>query len=66
MAKKEKVVRARAKCASFDIEVEARISGKTLVADELDNVRRKLKHKLTTTIAGLPYSHVYPYEVTVR
>ena len=69
MAKRDaniKTIRATAKCAAFDFEMTATIKGKGLMPEELDKVRRKLKHKITTTVAGLPFSHVYPYEVRVR
>jgi len=60
-----KKVKAQAKCASFDIEIKATIRGRGLVDSELEDIRRKLGHKLTSTVSGLPFSHVYPYEVQV-
>lgn len=61
-----KYVRVNAKCASFDIEVEAKINTKGLVADEIEQVQKELKHKMTAVIAKLPFAHIYPYEVTVK
>jgi hypothetical protein len=66
MKKTIKKVTATAKCASFDIEMTATITGKGLVKSELEDVQRKLRHKITTTIADLPFAHVYPNEVRVR
>lgn len=62
----KKVVRARAKCASFDIEVTAEISTKGLVPDEIRDIQRKLKDQLAKSISVLPFAHVYPSEVRVR
>lgn len=61
-----KKVTATAKCASFDIEVSAKISTRNLSKDEAEDVQRKLRHNLTTTIAKLPFAHVYPNEVQTR
>lgn len=67
MAKKsEKIVRAKAKCASFDIEIVATIRTKGLVPDEVNQIKRKLKQKFTDAVAVLPFAHVYPCEVRVR
>jgi hypothetical protein len=61
-----KKVRANAKCASFDIEVTAVIKTHGLAAAEVEDVKRKFKHNITTAIAGLPFAHVYPCEVRVK
>lgn len=66
MSKKIRTVKAQAKCQSFDIEIEAKFTPKGLVPDEVDDVRRKLKHQMTEMVAKLPFAHVYPFEVTVR
>lgn len=64
---KPKLVKARAKCNSFTIEIEAKIMNTMALSDhEMDDVRRKLRHRLTTTISSLPFSHIYPNEVTVK
>jgi len=66
MKKQIRKVKATARCACYDIEVSATINASTLSTEEIENVRRKLKHKITTTIAGLPFAHVYPHEVRVK
>ena len=59
-------VKAIAKCAAFEIEVVAVFSSETLVADEMDDVKRKLKNNLANSISKLPFAHTYPYEVRFK
>ena len=61
-----KKVTATAKCASFDIEVTAKITSTNLTKSEVEDVQRKFRHQLTTSVAKLPFAHVYPNEVQVR
>jgi hypothetical protein len=64
MAKKK--IKVTARCASFDVEIEATVNARGLVADEVDMVTKNLKHRLQNTVAKLPFAHVYPYEVRVK
>lgn len=59
-------VSATAPCASFEIEVKAKIVSKNLSSEEMKDVQRKLKQKLSDTIAQLPHSHIYPCEVVLK
>jgi hypothetical protein len=66
MKTKRSRIKVQAECASFDITVTAQVESSTLVAQDMDDVKRKLKHELAKTIAGLPFAHVYPFEVRVQ
>lgn len=69
MKTKRKVLRkasAKAKCASFEIEINAQFSPHGLASDEVNDVQRKLKNGLAELVAKLPFAHVYPFEVKVR
>lgn len=64
---KPKTVKANAKCASFDIEVQAVIKPNShLTSEEVTEISKKLRQKLSDGIANLPYAHIYPHEVRVR
>lgn len=66
MKTKKARIRVQAECASFDISISANVESSTLVNQDMDDVKRKLKHELAKTIAGLPFAHVYPFEVRVQ
>ncbi len=57
---------AKAKCASFDIELTAQFAPHGLASDEINDVQRKLKQKITEAISSLPFAHIYPWEVRLR
>lgn len=63
---RNKKVSVEAKCASFDIAISAQFQPRGLAASEVDDVKRKLTNELTRMIAKLPFSHIYPCEVSVR
>lgn len=61
-----KKINLKAKCASFDIEIQAKINTKGLCADEIEQVQKNLKHRLSDSVSKLPFSHIYPYEVSLK
>lgn len=66
MKRAVKTVIAKAKCASFDITIVATIESTGLIPSEIEDVKRKLKQKLSTVVASLPFAHIYPCEVKVK
>jgi hypothetical protein len=66
MKSKRTRIKADAECASFDINLNATITSTNLTAEEVNDIKRKFKQQITTTIAKLPFAHIYPFEVTVK
>lgn len=62
----QRKVRAAAKCASFDIQIEAVFTANGLSNEQISDIRRKLRQTLAGGIAKLPFAHVYPCEVKLR
>lgn len=61
-----KIVKARAKAASFDIEIEAVFTPHGLSSEEVNDVKRKLGQNLTEAVAKLPFAHIFSHEVKIK
>lgn len=66
MTRATKKITATAKCASFDIDLNAVIKTKGLAANEVEDIQRKLRQGVADVISKLPFAHVYSHEVRVR
>lgn len=60
-------VKASALCEGFEINIEAVIQPHaTLGPDDIIEVQRKLRQKLTMSVASLPFAKIFSHEVRVR
>lgn len=67
MKVRTKKVSAKATTYNYQIEVTAKITNSgNLTPSEMEEVKRKFKHSLSSTIPKLPFSDLYPFEVEVR
>lgn len=58
---------AKAKGATFDIEVTAVINTKkVLSSEETLEIQKDFKQRLCDSISKLPYAHIYSHEVQIR
>lgn len=64
---KLKNIKTYAKCGAFDLSIDRVIyNRRDLSKEEIRLVERKFKQRITTAIASLPFSEIYPYEVRIR
>lgn len=63
----KRYVRASANCGTFTVEIEAKIdTKKVLMREEIVEIQKELRQRLSDTIAKLPHGQIYPHEVVLR